>query len=150
MGVLAGADLSSYCQERWRYSAAGRLRRSPPRRGGLGRVFGAAIGGAAGWHLAVLSRHASVRGGQRSLFGGVAMGPRGGFVLNRSFWPASKIALAGKIVFLTLGLNTREPTFKISVLPAGRVLLAGYAVRSCSHPGAPVGAFYFRQKWPPH
>ena len=53
------------------------------------------------------------------------MCPRGGFVLNRSFWPAGKTALAGKTVFLTLGLNTREPTFKISVLPAGRVLPAG-------------------------
>ena len=53
------------------------------------------------------------------------MGPPGGFVLNRSFWPAGKIALAGKIAFLTLGLNTRDLTFKISVLPAGRVLPAG-------------------------
>ena len=52
------------------------------------------------------------------------MGPRGGFVLNRSFWPA------GKIAFLTLGLNTREPTLKTSGLPAGRGLPAGYAVRS--------------------
>ena len=64
-------------------------------------------------------------GCQRSLSGGVAMGPPGGFVLNRSFWPAGKIALAGKIAFLTLGLNTRDLTFKISVLPAGRVLPAG-------------------------
>ena len=53
------------------------------------------------------------------------MVPPGGFVLNRSFWPAGKTALAGKTAFLTLGLNTREPTFKISVLPAGRVLPAG-------------------------
>ena len=64
------------------------------------------------------------------------MCPRGGFVLNRSFLPAGKTGLAGKTAFLTLGLNTREPTLKTSCLPAGRVLPAGYAAESMSsNPG---------------
>ena len=97
-----------------------------------------------GFLWVVLTAHGA-GGCQRSLFGVVAMGPRGGFVLNRSFWPAGKIALAGKIAFLTLGLNTREPTFKISGLPAG------YAVRvEVVKPGGCVLGLVARAStWPP-